>query len=465
MTKLSGIWRGLGKGFRPQAAVLACSDAVALQASAVLAFAVRSFFNPLDVSLYSGILPLLLLGPLFSVGLGASQSISLPPHKEVKQLFLAVSLTYLVVLAFLFLTRGGEIFSRSVVLSAWACSVFALPLLRGRLRRRLCRRPWWGRPLVFLQRGPEVDALRRSLADHPERGLRPVTALDVCSGGLPAGERMKQAAGEYPGAAVAILLDAGIGDESAFIREASLHFDAVLLVPRITMGEHRFWLTPRDLEEAVGLLVRQNLLDERRLRVKRCIDVLLTLLLSVAALPLGLLLALCIRLDSPGPAIYAQTRLGQNGRPFKVYKFRTMVRDADALLRRELVSQPQLRYEWEEVQKLRDDPRITRMGALLRKTSLDELPQLWNVLLGSMSLVGPRPIVENEIARYGGVYRKYMLVKPGITGLWQVSGRNNTSYAERVRLDHYYVNNWSVWMDLWVLARTFPVVLWGNGAY
>jgi lipopolysaccharide/colanic/teichoic acid biosynthesis glycosyltransferase len=142
-----------------------------------------------------------------------------------------------------------------------------------------------------------------------------------------------------------------------------------------------------------------------------------------------------------------------------------MARNADALLQKALAEDGELRREWEQTHKLKQDPRITRVGAFLRKTSLDELPQLWNVLTGDMSLVGPRPIVEAEIAKYGPVIEEYFRVRPGLTGLWQISGRNDTSYAERVRLDQHYVSNWSVWFDIWILAKTLPVILSGKGAY
>ena len=211
--------------------------------------------------------------------------------------------------------------------------------------------------------------------------------------------------------------------------------------------------------------MRQNLRDKRRLRFKRGMDLLFCTLGAVVLLPLGFLLALCIRLDSPGPIFFRQRRVGQGGREIHIFKFRTMVRDADAFLQRLLQENPALQEEWEKDQKLKNDPRITRVGRILRKLSLDELPQLINVVKGDMSLVGPRPIVENEEEKYGPVYEEYCLVKPGITGLWQISGRNNTSYAERVAYDHYYISNWSVWMDLWILGKTVPVVLTGYGAY
>jgi lipopolysaccharide/colanic/teichoic acid biosynthesis glycosyltransferase len=142
-----------------------------------------------------------------------------------------------------------------------------------------------------------------------------------------------------------------------------------------------------------------------------------------------------------------------------------MVMNGDQVLLQYLAQHPELALEWERNQKLKDDPRVTRIGKFLRRTSLDELPQLWNVLKGEMSLVGPRPIIQEEVARYGDRFSLYTQVYPGLTGLWQVSGRNDTSYDERVRLDTYYVRNWSLWLDIYLLARTAGVVLAGRGAY
>jgi lipopolysaccharide/colanic/teichoic acid biosynthesis glycosyltransferase len=142
-----------------------------------------------------------------------------------------------------------------------------------------------------------------------------------------------------------------------------------------------------------------------------------------------------------------------------------MVRDGDQMLQRCLAESPALRKEWEQAHKLRNDPRVIRVGHFLRRSSFDELPQLWNVLRGEMSLVGPRPIVDDEIRRYGEHFDLYKAVRPGITGLWQVSGRNDTTYAERTNLDRYYVRNWSVWLDLYILARTVRAMLLGRGAY
>jgi len=162
---------------------------------------------------------------------------------------------------------------------------------------------------------------------------------------------------------------------------------------------------------------------------------------------------------------YQHVRVGRGGRWFKTLKFRTMVKDADRVLKDYLARHPELQEEWDRDHKLRHDPRIIPVvGRLLRLTSLDELPQLWNVLRGEMSLVGPRPIVSEEVAKYQSWYSLYTQVRPGLTGLWQVSGRNGTSYEDRVRLDAYYVMNWSPWMDMYILLRTVRTVLWCEGA-
>jgi Undecaprenyl-phosphate galactose phosphotransferase WbaP len=195
------------------------------------------------------------------------------------------------------------------------------------------------------------------------------------------------------------------------------------------------------------------------------LDLGLTVLLSLACLPLIALLAVFIRLETPGRVFFRHSRVGLSGRTFVMLKFRTMVMSADQVLQAYLDEHPAARAEWQSSQKLKDDPRITRMGRFLRRTSLDELPQLWNVLRGEMSLVGPRPIIAGEVERYAGGYTLYQRVRPGITGLWQVSGRNDLAYAERVRLDEYYVRNWSIWLDLYILLRTGWAALSGEGAY
>ncbi|SAK49569.1 transmembrane sugar transferase [Caballeronia temeraria] len=197
---------------------------------------------------------------------------------------------------------------------------------------------------------------------------------------------------------------------------------------------------------------------------KRAIDISASLTLLVVLLPVLIALAGIVSKDG-GVAIFSHERIGRGGRTFKCLKFRSMVKDADAVLSELLAKDPRAREEWNRDFKLKDDIRITPVGRILRRTSLDELPQLWNVLRGDMSLVGPRPIVQKELLRYGADARFYLMVKPGMTGLWQVSGRNNIDYATRVSLDVSYVKDRSLLLDVTILLRTFKVVFEKDGAY
>src|SRR5579875_613464 len=192
--------------------------------------------------------------------------------------------------------------------------------------------------------------------------------------------------------------------------------------------------------------------------VKPLLDLLIVFLSLPIALPLGVILAALIKLTSRGSALYRHRRIGQHQQPIYVWKFRTMYEDSDHVLEMHLNAHPEAREEWAQTHKLKDDPRITPIGRFLRKTSLDEIPQLLNVLAGEMSIVGPRPIVNEERVKYGSFFRTYCHALPGITGLWQVSGRNDIGYAERVQIDVRYVEQWSLRMELKILFKTLFVV-------
>ncbi len=214
-----------------------------------------------------------------------------------------------------------------------------------------------------------------------------------------------------------------------------------------------------------GVKIEESLLLPWPKFIKRSMDVVFSGLALLLLSPVLACIAILIKLTSPGPVTFSHSRIGRGGRTFKAHKFRSMVPDANKVLADYLDKHPELRAEWERDHKLKDDPRITWIGKLIRKTSLDELPQLWNVFVGEMSLVGPRPIVDEEIAKYGLTFREYLRVTPGITGLWQISGRNNTTYAERLAFDEFYVRNWSPWLDIYILFRTVRTVLFCEGAY
>jgi exopolysaccharide production protein ExoY len=188
-------------------------------------------------------------------------------------------------------------------------------------------------------------------------------------------------------------------------------------------------------------------------------DVTIALVAIVLLAPLMLVVTILIRLTMGGPVIFAHHRIGHNGQLFPCFKFRTMVANADEVLARHLAVNPAAAREWRETMKLRNDPRVTFLGRLFRKSSIDELPQLVNVLRGEMSCVGPRPIVAEELPRYDIHLPEYLIARPGLTGAWQVSGRNNLDYAQRVALDCAYIRNWSIWLDLVILSRTIFVLM------
>jgi undecaprenyl-phosphate galactose phosphotransferase len=240
----------------------------------------------------------------------------------------------------------------------------------------------------------------------------------------------------------------------------------ILLVPRMTsLPMFNAEVFNSINQKGLIFFVRNNLLSDSDRAFKQISDFSLALILTLALSPFLLGLYLWVYFATHGQPIFKQKRIGIDGKTFKIYKFRTMRVDAEQYLANILAHDPEAREEWERDHKLKDDPRITPIGRFLRRTSLDELPQLINVLRGQMSLVGPRPIIEQEIVAYGDYIDYYKQVRPGITGLWQVSGRNELSYDERVQLDVWYVRNWSLELDLIILTKTLVAVLLRKGSY
>ena len=216
--------------------------------------------------------------------------------------------------------------------------------------------------------------------------------------------------------------------------------------------------------DVLMLTVQNNLSNFIPRLTKRAFDLLAAPLILLALSPLMLTVALLVRATGKN-VFYGHQRIGLNGKTFPCYKFRSMVNNSKEVLEDLLNNNPEARAEWERDFKLKKDPRITWIGAIIRKTSIDELPQLWNVIRGDMSLVGPRPVVADELERYEDKQNLYHMVRPGITGLWQISGRNDVTYEERVSLDSWYSRNWSLWYDLVILSKTAEVVLKRSGAY
>jgi Undecaprenyl-phosphate galactose phosphotransferase WbaP len=225
------------------------------------------------------------------------------------------------------------------------------------------------------------------------------------------------------------------------------------------------WMSVRDFGGILGLATSNKLIMPWNLWLKRFIDLASVIFGGLLVLPFLLIIALLVKLSSPGPVLYGHKRLGRNGKHFIAYKFRSMVMDAEERLQKLFESNPEIKKEWDKNHKLQNDPRVTAIGRFMRRTSIDEFPQLLKILKGEMSLVGPRPIVDEEVSRYGEDFDWIFSVRPGMTGMWQVSGRSETDYAVRVLYDTYYLQSWSVWLDIWIIFMTFGTVIRGKGAY
>ncbi|MBZ5602489.1 MAG: undecaprenyl-phosphate galactose phosphotransferase WbaP [Acidobacteriia bacterium] len=407
-------------------------------------------------SFYASMWPVALLFPLCYAAYGLYPAFGRSAAEELRKLTICTSLVFAALVVTIFLLKDADSYSRATLLLAWGQTVVLVPSLRAVVRTACAERNWWGSPVAVA--GPGAVKIAEMLEAHPRLGLRPVAVLSDFGSMSPAGQNF--------GTRRVILTLGGLsqGQALAAFSQCSEIFSEVTVIPDLA-GFASLWVEASDLNGTVSLEIRQRLLQPSSRMIKRLVDLALVAAGSVVLLPLVALIAVAIKLTSRGPILYGQVRRGRGGRPFKAWKFRSMVANADEVLAEYLKQDPQLREEWRRTQKLRNDPRITLVGRFLRRTSLDELPQFWNVVTGEMSVVGPRPIVTDEIARYGDAYISYKRVTPGLTGLWQVSGRNRLAYEARVSLDTYYIRNWSPWLDLYILARTVTAVLLARGAY
>ena len=394
---------------------------------------------------------------------------------EVKFLWRSAFFSSVAILSMLFIMKRGQEYSRILVSAFFVTAVLFFPLLRLKSKQALYKLGLLRRKILIVGSGAAAVSACTAISNEPNLGYQLAGFIDDSPS---------------PGRVLGFRVHRGIGEIERYIKNAAIH-DVVVAKPELEKealirlinhvqhkAENTLYIpditgiavSGTELrhffrEQAMIIEIKNNLANPLIYLVKRVIDyaaaAAITILISVPML----LIALRIKLFSPGPATYRQKRVGKNGRPFWCYKFRTMYPDAAARLSQILSSDPEAKKEWEHSYKLKNDPRVTPIGDFLRKTSLDELPQLFNILCGEMSLVGPRPVVQEEIEKY---YQEdavfYFRVPPGLTGLWQVSGRSNTTYEYRVSLDSWYVKNWNLWLDVMILFKTIGVVLKREGA-
>lgn len=376
----------------------------------------------------------------------------------------------------LFIGKISDEVSRSLLLLSGILAFPLLPLIRLNSQKFLRRYGIFKRRVLIIGAGELAKLTMQALKREPHYGYEVVGFIDdkTSNGEVISGIKVHNGINNLE----RYLIRSKISDIfialpdmekekiEELINKIHLKVERILLVPDfksiplIGMELHHFFQ-----EQIIFLEIKSNLIRPHNIFIKRSFDIIISLvLLTIFFIPM-LLISILIMIISPGNPIFTQSRIGKDGRTFKMYKFRTMHKDAEKILKNLLEKDEKLRLEWETHWKLKDDPRVTKIGNLLRKTSLDELPQIFNILNGQMSLVGPRPYLPDETEEFRAEMPIVWTVLPGITGLWQVSGRSNTDNKYRVALDVWYVRNWSIWLDIVILFKTIKVVLKGEGAY
>jgi Undecaprenyl-phosphate galactose phosphotransferase WbaP len=455
--------------------VLLLTDSIALLLSLLIAVNVQiGSIDSLDNYFYVSFLwlPVLLLIIIFST-FGLYPAIGISAVEEVRRLSVSTSLLFLIVTTITFLLKTSESFSRIVFILAWLIALIFLPLARSLIRWICVRLKIWGEPVAIVgfpdRRVVEVADF---FTKFPHKGLMPrviyleedlliskKTSYDVLST-----QTIGNAKFDLPIKTVLVVVPDWnwVGEN---IDKYRFSFERIILIQPQRAHFSLSDSVALDFNGVMGFQVHHNLLNPWAMLFKRIVDLVVSSILMVALAPLIGVVSVLIHFDSPGGVYYRQERLGKGGKVFQALKFRTMYINGDQIFAEKLKNDKALQEEWKKYQKLKSDPRITRVGGFLRKYSIDELPQAWNIFLGQMSLVGPRPIMVSQQDMYGLPYHDYCQVRPGVTGLWQVSGRNLTTFARRAELDMEYIQRWSLWLDLYIIFQTVREVLSKKGAY
>ncbi|MEG6522873.1 undecaprenyl-phosphate galactose phosphotransferase WbaP [Desulfotomaculum sp. 1211_IL3151] len=463
------------------------SDLIILYLSLILAYFTRLYVLPqVHLAFQSTITPESLLNiwwfPLLCVIVLAREGLyhgRKPFWQEIQAIIRGITWAIFFTIFVIFINKSANVNSRPLILMTYVYLVIIFPIIRMFFKKLLVKIGLWKKPIIILGTRKAAHLISSALSRESNMGFYPMGLLEYNNQkekGTSDSNHDIPVLGKFADA-TEVLKRTNVKDviivapdmddlELVDLTNKLQKCANVMLIPSLvglplTSIKIGYFFN----EKTLILSINNNLASVSNRIFKRIFDLSVSLLLLPIILPILGVIALAIRVDSKGPVIFAQKRVGHGGKTFNCFKFRTMIMDAQKVLENILDSDPQTRKEWEADFKLKNDPRITRVGKFLRRTSLDEFPQLLNVMLGQMSFVGPRPIIEDEIEKYGSYFQDFTMVLPGITGLWQVSGRNDVSYDERVQLDIWYVRNWSLWLDIEILLRTVSVVLNGKGAY
>lgn len=398
-------------------------------------------------------------------------AIGVGPVDELRRITIATSLGFFTFIIILYLMYIPQVFSRTIFIFSWFLALGIIPFARYRTRELMIKVGQWGEPVAVIGSEESNKITIQHFNNNKSIGLRPVLQLNLNEVELNQAEitigsdqRLLSIIKEH-NIRCAIISNASI--KQSQVKDLEIiedNFERVIWIDSLN-DQQLLWITFMDLGGLGGIERKHELLKPWARTQKRGFDILGSIIGLIVCAPIFILIGLLIIIDSPGSVFYQQIRVGKDGKKFNMLKFRTMFKDAEETLNNYLSKNFELREEWDSYQKLKDDPRITAVGRFLRLYSLDELPQLWNILLGDMSLVGPRPFMPEQEYLHRDSLHRYKRVRPGLTGMWQVYGRNEVSYDFRLRMDEYYFRNWSLWLDLYILVRTPWIVLRRIGAY
>jgi Undecaprenyl-phosphate galactose phosphotransferase WbaP len=458
--------------------VMFLADVLALELCVFLGTMTRLSLSPIwpieiSIAQYLDIAVAVLMLPVALNFMGMYPGYGTNPASRLRQRIIASFILFGLLIAWNYLQYKDDL-SRGILVASALFAVFVPSIIEALVRHTLITFRRWGQPTVILGGGQTGQAVVRLLQRRPELGFRPIGVFDDDSakwGTEIDGVRVLGPvahAGNFsrlPVRNALIAMPRLNGHETAKVLE-DLRFENVIIVPHL-FGLQSLWVSPVDLEEVVGLQVKNNLLVKHNYFIKRALDFAIGIPAAILSLPILAFAGLWIFLVDGGPIFFVQERRGYKNKRIGVLKLRTMYKDAEKRLVDHLAENPDVREEWERFFKLRKDPRILPgVGRFLRRTSLDELPQVFNVLRGDMSLVGPRPFPDYHLEKFD---RRFCDIRssvlPGLTGFWQISARSDGDLEVQESLDSYYIRNWSVWLDLYVMMRTFIIVIRGTGAY
>lgn len=451
-------------------------DILTISAAVLLSTVIRYFLEPIMGGavnwplIFNSLIFYLIFIFLLAWLNGLYPGFGLAAVHEMQKVLYVVTLGSVFLGVFLFLQQLALAYSRLIFILTWILSALFMMLGRFAIRNRFSRFKWWGIPMVIIGSEENAEPIIEKLIQSRRLGFRPVFYYDPDSKsnslihGVPVVENKQSLqslvkTADIKHVVITNQFEKISSKEFQWMRDV---FPNILFILD-TAPFGSLWVRTIDLHGRLAIETNYHLLNKQETIIKRILDMTITLILLLLTFPIFIILALLVRLDSKGPILFRQKRLGKDGETFDSYKFRTMYEKAEEKLQDLLANDPQAKAEYEKYHKLANDPRVTRVGKFFRRYSLDELPQFLNVLNGDMNLIGPRSYLPRELPAMGESARIVLKVKPGITGWWQVMGRNATSFQERLLLDEYYISNWSIWLDIYILIKSVWVVLSGKG--